>query len=73
MHPGWRQEALLAACRAAGVHVTAYAPLGRGALLAAPAARPKCEPVEAFLSTLYASESVLLTLYSVKKCLIDSI
>ena len=41
MHPGWRQEELLAACRAAGVHVTAYAPLGRGALLADPAARPK--------------------------------
>ena len=33
-HPGWRNDALLAFCRRAGVHVTAYAPLGRGAVLA---------------------------------------
>ena len=34
-HPGWRNDALLAFCRQAGVHVTAYAPLGRGAVMAA--------------------------------------
>jgi len=28
LHPGWRQDALLAACAAMGVHVTAYSPLG---------------------------------------------
>ena len=34
VHPGWRNSALLSFCREAGVHVTAYAPLGRGAVLA---------------------------------------
>jgi diketogulonate reductase-like aldo/keto reductase len=30
-HPGWRNEELLAYCQSHGVHLTAFAPLGRGA------------------------------------------
>ena len=35
-HPGWRNDELLAFCQSHGIHLTAFAPLGRGAASAMP-------------------------------------
>ncbi|XP_058091304.1 aldose reductase-like isoform X2 [Magnolia sinica] len=33
MHPGWRNNKMLDACKRNGIHVTAYSPLGSGNLI----------------------------------------